>query len=84
MMTEFLRDALIDLLFAHMVVHIDRGLDYDEALLLGVAEIRHQIRESRGDVAAMLISQAVSDARHAHDLYARMLHEREHETARLH
>ena len=66
-MNQSPRDALIDLLFQHMAAHIERGLDYDEALVLGVAEIRHQIRQSRGDLTEMLLGHAVSSVRSARD-----------------
>ena len=66
-MSQFLRDALLDLLFQHMAVHIDHGLDYDEALTLGVDEIRRLIRESRGDVTEMLLSVAVCDVLNARE-----------------
>jgi hypothetical protein len=66
-MSQELRDALLDLLFRHMAEHVERGLSYDEALILGVAEIRRQIRGSRLDLAAMLIDRAASDAHHARE-----------------
>ena len=66
-MNQPLRDALIDLLFQHMAAHIERGLDYDEALVLGVAEIRHQIRQSRGDLTEMLLSHAVNSVHYSRE-----------------
>lgn len=61
MMSQFLRDALIDMLFRHMAEHIERGVEFDEALRLGVDEIRRQIRGSRADIERQLVDQAVSD-----------------------
>ena len=66
-MSQFLRDALLDLLFQHMAFHLDRGVDYDEALTLGVDEIRRQIRQSRGDVTEILLSVAVCDVINARE-----------------
>src|SRR6185436_2863166 len=51
-MSQFLRDALLELLFREMAEHVNRGLDYDEALILGVEEIKRQIRGSRLDLAS--------------------------------
>lgn len=65
-MTPFLRDALIELLFRHMAAHIDNGLDYDEALILGVNEIRRQIRGTRLDLETTMINQAVAEVRAMH------------------
>jgi hypothetical protein len=65
MMSPFLRDALVELLFQHMAVHVERGLSYDEALTLGVQEIRHQIRGSRLDLEAMLIEHAMHQVHEA-------------------
>lgn len=67
MTSQWLRGALLDLLELHMAEHIDRGLEYDEALMLGVAEIRHQIRESRGDLVTMLMDDTVLQARYARE-----------------
>ena len=67
MMSQFLRDALLELLFWRMAAHLDRGCDYDEALILGVEEIRHQIRESRLDLSTTMINQAMLDIRYARE-----------------
>jgi hypothetical protein len=66
-MNQFLRDALLDLLFQRMAVHIERGLSDDEALILGVEEIRRQIRGSRLDLATKLIDNTICDARYARE-----------------
>jgi hypothetical protein len=66
-MNQFLRDALLDLLFQQMAAHIERGLSYDEALILGVEEIRRQIRGSRLDLATTLIDNTICDARYARE-----------------
>ena len=66
-MNHELRDKLIQFLSTLMAEHIERGCDYDEALILGVEEIRRQIRQSRGDLVEMLIGHAVSDVHHARD-----------------
>jgi hypothetical protein len=66
-MNQFLRDALLDLLFQHMTAHIERGLSYDEALILGAAEIRRQIRGSRLDLVTTLINNTICDARYARE-----------------
>jgi hypothetical protein len=66
MMSQFLRDALVDLLFRHMAVHIDNGLDYDEALILGVEEIRRQIRGTRLDLESLMINDAMAQVRALH------------------
>ena len=73
-MNRHLREALLELLFWRMAEHLDRGLDYDEALILGVAEIRQQIRESRRDLADMLLSRAVSDMRYVREYGTQLLH----------
>jgi hypothetical protein len=65
-MNQFLRDALLDLLFQHMAAHIERGLDYDEALLLGVDEIRRQIRGTRLDLETTMINDAMREVRALH------------------
>jgi hypothetical protein len=65
-MSQFLRDALLELLFRHMAEHVERGCDYDEALILGVQEIRRQIRGSRLDLEAMMIDEAVRQVHEAH------------------
>jgi len=65
-MNQFLRDALLDLLFQHMAAHIERGLDYDEALILGVDEIRRQIRGTRLDLETTMINDAVRELRALH------------------
>ena len=67
MMSQFLRDALIELLFRHMADHINRGLDYDEALILGVDEIRRQIRGTRLDLESRMINDAMREVREAHE-----------------
>jgi len=63
---KFLHDALTELLFRHMAEHIVRGLDYDEALILGVQEIREQIRGTRMDLEAKMINDAVRELRELH------------------
>jgi len=66
-MSEFLRDALLELLFRLMASHVDRGLSYDEALMLAVVEIRRQIRGTRYDLEALMIAEVmhrIADARH--------------------
>ena len=73
-MSQFLREALLELLFWHMAAHIDRGCDYDKALMLGVAEIRQQIRESRGDLAEMLLNRAMNDMRYVCEYGTQLLH----------
>jgi len=65
-MRHDLRDALLDLLFQHMAAHIERGLDYDEALILGVDEIRRQIRGTRLDLETTMINDAVREVRALH------------------
>jgi hypothetical protein len=67
MMSQFLRDALIELLFRHMADHIDRGLTHEEALILGVEEIRRQIRGTRLDLEATMINDAMREVREAHE-----------------
>jgi len=62
-MNKFLHDALMNLLFEHMTEHIVRGLDYDEALILSVDEIRRQIRGTRMDLEATMINDAVREVR---------------------
>ena len=66
-MNQWLRDALVELLELHMAEHIKRGCDFAEALELGVAEIRHQIRGSRGDLATMLVNDTVLQAVYARE-----------------
>ena len=66
-MSRWLQDALLELLEVHMADHIERGCDFNEALMLGVAEIRHQIRQSRGDLVEMLVSDTVLQARYARE-----------------
>ena len=61
-MSQFLRDAL----FLHMTWHIERGVDFHEAFILGVAEIQQQLRGSSPEVAARLIEEAKRNV-----LYAR-------------
>jgi hypothetical protein len=70
-MSEILRDALLDHLFSLMAWHIDHGRSYDEALRCSVQEIRQQIRETRGDLAAMLIDDAVCRVHAAHQMETR-------------
>ena len=65
-MNQFVRDALLDLLFQHMAAHIERGLDYDEALILGVDEIRRQIRGTRLDLETTMINHAIREVRALH------------------
>ena len=65
-MNQFLRDALLDLLFQHMAAHVERGLDYDEALILGVDEIRRQIRGTRLDLETTMINDAMRELRALH------------------
>lgn len=60
-MNQFIRDAMIDLLFRQMSEHIARGVAFDEALTVSLEEIRRQIRESRADIKRQLVDQAVSD-----------------------
>jgi len=66
-MNQQLRDALLELLFRRMARHVQRGLSYDEALILGVEEIRRQIRETRPDIARKLVDTAVNDVRYARE-----------------
>jgi hypothetical protein len=66
-MSQFLRDALLELLLLRMADYIDCGFGDDEALLLGVEEIRQQIRESRLDLQTRLIDEAIRDARYARE-----------------
>jgi hypothetical protein len=66
-MSQWLRDALLDLLELHMADHIERGCDYNEALMLGVAEIKYQIRGSQGDLVTMLVNDTVLQARYARE-----------------
>jgi len=72
-MSQDLRDALLNLLFELMAEHIQAGLDYDEALLLGVEEIRRQIRGSRAELAIRLVDIATRDVRYARE-YGTQLH----------
>jgi len=66
-MNQFLHDALLNLLFEHMAEHIMRGLSYEEALILGVDEIRRQIRGTRLDMEATMINDAVREVRALHE-----------------
>jgi hypothetical protein len=66
MMNKFLHDALIELLFRHMAEHVVRGLDYGEALILSVDEIRRQIRGTRLDMESKMINDAVREVRELH------------------
>jgi hypothetical protein len=74
MTSQWLRDALLELLELQMAEHIERGLDYHEALVLGVEEIKRQIRESRGDLVTMLTDDVVLQARYAREARTRSLH----------
>jgi hypothetical protein len=74
MSQQWLRDALLELLELHMAEHIERGLDYHEALMLGVEEIKRQIRGSRGDLVTMLTDDVVLQARYAREARSRSLH----------
>ena len=55
-----------------LAIHLARrghrviGLDYDEALILGVDEIRRQIRGTRLDLEATMINEAVREVRALH------------------
>ena len=71
-MSQHLRDALLELLFREMAEHVNRGLDYDEALILGVEEIKRQIRGSRLDLASRLIDEATRDARYSRERGTRL------------
>jgi hypothetical protein len=62
-MSQHLRDALLELLMLRMADYMQSGFTDNEALVLGIEEIKQQIRESRLDLAAMLISEAERDAR---------------------
>ena len=66
-MSRWLQDALLELLEVHMAEHLELGCDFNEALMLGVAEIRHQIRQSRGDLVEMLVNDTVLQARYARE-----------------
>jgi len=70
----WLQHALHELLELHMAEHMERGLDYHEALMLGVEEIKRQIRGSRGDLIKMLTDDVVLQARYAREARARSLH----------
>jgi len=66
MMNKDMHEALIKLLFEHMAEHLMRGLDYDEALILSVDEIRRQIRGTRLDLESTMINDAVREVRELH------------------
>jgi len=53
-MSQFWRDVLFD----HMRWHIERGVDFDEAFILGIKEINRQLRGSNPKIAAKLIEEA--------------------------
>ena len=72
-MSQELRDGLLNLLFKLMAEHINNGCDYDEALMLGVEEIRRQIRGSRAELAIRLVDIATRDVRYARE-YGTQLH----------
>ena len=61
-MSQHLRDALVDVLLHRMAEHIDRGMDEDEALIVSVEEIKHEIRGTRLGLVRMLIDNAIRDA----------------------
>jgi hypothetical protein len=69
---ESLHDKMVAYLFMLMAEHIDRGVAFDEALILGVNEIRRQIRESRGDLVEMLIGNAVHDIHYVRENTAKL------------
>jgi hypothetical protein len=71
-MSHHLRDALLEHLFRLMAEHVSRGLDYDEALILGLEEINRQIRGTRPDLATRLIDEATRDVRDARDRGTRL------------
>jgi hypothetical protein len=71
-MSQFLRDALLELLMLRMADYKTCGFDDEEALKLGVEEIRQQIRESRVDLAARLIDEATRDAQYARERGTRL------------
>ena len=66
-MSQWLQDAMHELLEVHIAEHMDRGMDYREAVILAAAEIKHQIRESRGDLVEMLVNDTVLQARYARE-----------------
>jgi len=66
-MTHELRNALLELLFRRMAWHIQRGCNYDEALVLGAEEIMRQIRGTRPDIARKLVDTAVMDVAYARE-----------------
>ena len=71
-MSQHLRDALLDLLLLRIADYKCCGFSDDEALALGVEEMKRQIRESRLDLAAMLINEAERDARDARERGTRL------------
>lgn len=71
-MSQFLRDALLELLMRRMADYMECGFSDDEALILGVQEIKHQIRESRMDLASRLIDETERDARDARERGTRL------------
>ena len=71
-MSQHLRDALLELLMLRMADYKCCGFSDDEALILGVEEMKRQIRESRADLAALLIDEARRDARDARERGTRL------------
>jgi len=71
-MSQHLRDALLEHLMRLMADHMERGLTDNEALIVSVGEIRQQIRESRADLASLLIDEATRDAQHARERGTRL------------
>ena len=69
---QWLQAGLLELLELHMAEHIERGCDYHEALMLGVEEIKRQIRGSRGDLITLLINDAVLQTRYAREHGAKL------------
>jgi len=71
-MSQHLRDALLEHLMRLMADHMERGLTDNEALIVSVGEIRQQIRESRADLASLLIDEATRDASSARERGTRL------------
>jgi hypothetical protein len=67
MMPEWLQNAMHELLELHIAHHMQRGLHRDEALIIGVEEIKQQIRGSRGDLIKLLVDDAVLQAHYARE-----------------
>jgi hypothetical protein len=59
-MSQFLREALLELLMQRMADHMQSGLSDDEALMVSVAEINLQIQ---GGLVPGMIVDAVREAR---------------------